>query len=159
MKQILAAIAAAIRSMTRSARIVCRKTGRLILQILPDFGGGGGAAQAIPSDQAEPSADQAASSPGAVEAVRGLARKMAAGTVTMQDMHAVHADTVRWLTSLDRVQLCRLVCAADLGGYMSRRSEIRRLPRYLEQVPRPPDRRTEDREQDHEYRSGLVSTM
>jgi hypothetical protein len=89
-------------------------------------------------------AGQIASPTGAALAVKQLAQRMAAGTVSMQDMYAVEADVVKWLASLEHRQLCRLVCAEDLGGYMNRRTEIRGLPRYLEHLPRPPERRTHE---------------
>jgi hypothetical protein len=129
------------------------------MQLIPNFG----VTPAMPADpvptRPQPRAGQAADKKGSasVEAVRALARKMAAGTAKMEHMHAVSPAVVQWLTSLDRVQLCRLVCAkpTELEAYMAGRGEIRGLPRYLTLQERPSPRRTRDPETGYEPRMAM----
>lgn len=151
MGQIIAAIRAAISAIIAIVWVPCRITGRLIRQIQRSAAG-----PSIPSVEVaqrsgrRPSNDnsvrQVAEPTGAALAVKSLAQKMAAGSVTMQDMHNVDAEVVKWLSQLDNIQLCKLICVEDLGAYMNRKVEVRGLPRYLEMPPRPSDRRTADRE-------------
>lgn len=151
MDRIIAAIGAALRAIGRTVWVTCKKTGRLVMHLIPDFGAGAPLpAAAVQRSAQRPSNDnhasQVAEPSGAALAVKSLAQKMAAGSVTMQDMHNVPADTVKWLSELDHIQLCKLICIEDLGSYMAGRKKVRGLPKYLEMPPRPSERRTADRE-------------
>ena len=150
MDRIIAAIGAALRAIATVVWVTCRATGRLIRKVIQS-----GDAPAIPRAEVQrsvqrPSNDnfsrQVREPVGAALAVKRLAQKMAAGGVTMADMHNVDANVVKWLSGLDHIQLCKLICVEDLTGYMNRRIEIRGLPRYLDMPPRPSERRTLDRE-------------
>jgi hypothetical protein len=151
MGQIIAAIGAALRAIGKTVWVTCKKTGRLIMQMIPDFGASAPLpAAAVQRSAQRPGNDnharQVSEPTGAALAVKQLAQKMAAGSVTMQDMHNVEADVVKWMASLDHNQLCKLICCEDLGSYMNGRKEVRGLPRYLETPPRPAQRRTADPE-------------
>ena len=165
MHQIIAAIRVAISAIIVIVWVPCRITGRLIRKIQRSAAG-----PSIPSVDVSPhrSARRPSNDSGARQvdkptpahqAVRTLAQKMAAGTHALQDMHQVPAEVVQWLSSLDRVQLCRLVCAKaeDLAAYMNGRTDIRGMPRYLEPIERPAPRRTADREL--AYRHAASPTM
>ena len=141
----------------------CRITGRLIRKVVQSGGSPGIPRAEISQRSAQRSGNgnsrQTARPTPAVEAVRILAQKMAGGTHSLQDMHQVPADVVQWLSGLDRVQLCRLVCAKpeDLAAYMSGRTHIRGMPPYLELTERPAPRRTADREMG--YNPALAPAM
>jgi len=150
MDRIIAAIGAALRAIAVILWVPCHLTGRLIRKIQHTARG-----PSIPAvDMSHrpgrrPSNDnarQVREPTGAALAVKALAQRMAAGSVTMADMHGVDADVVKWMASLDHIQLCRLICVEDLGAYMSGR-EVRGLPPYLQTPPRPSERRTAEREQ------------
>ena len=151
MDKIIAAIRTALFAITTIIWVPCRITGRLLRKVMQASDG-----PSIPrAEVAQPSVRrpsndngvrQVAEPSGAALAVKRLAQRMAAGTVTMQDMHNVDADVVKWLSGLDQQQLCRLICVEDLAGYMNRRIEVRGLPPYLQMLERPSPRRTVDLE-------------
>ncbi len=153
MNRIIAAIGAALRAIGRTVWVTCKATGRLVMRVIPDFGGGAPVQPVSPVNRSthRPAAAavtelsrQVDKPTPAVEALRTLAQKMAGGTDTVQDMLQVPAEVVQWLSSLDRVQLCRLVCAKseDISAYMNRRTDIRGMPPFLEPIERPASRRT-----------------
>jgi hypothetical protein len=150
MDKIIAAIGAALRAIATVVWVTCRSTGRLLRKVLHAGDGPSIPRADISRSVQRPGNDnqvrQVREPTGAALAVKHLAQKMAAGTVTMKDMHNVDADVVKWLASLDHQQLCKLICVEDLAGYMNRRIEVRGLPRYLEMAPRPSPRRTGDRD-------------
>lgn len=157
MDRIIAAVRAAISAITRTVWVTCKVTGRLIMKCVPDFGASAPVQQTAPANRStqRPAgaavaelARQVDKPAPAVEAIRTLAQKMAGGTHSLQDMHQVPAEVVQWMSSLDRVQLCRLVCAKpqDLAAYMNGRTDMRGLPPYLVPIDRPAQRRTADRE-------------
>lgn len=157
MGQIIAAIRVAISAITRTVWVTCKATGRLIMKCVPDFGASAPVQSAAPANRwvQQPAgaavadiARQVEKPLPAAQAVRTLAQKMAAGTDALQDAHQVPAKVVQWMSSLDRVQLCRLVCAKpeDLAAYMNGRHDMRGLPPYLLMPGRPAPRRTYDRE-------------
>lgn len=151
MDRIIAAVRAAIFAIATVVWVTCKATGRLIRKVIP-----GAPDTSIPSlymshrigrrPGNDNAARQVAGPTGAALAVKTLAQRMAAGTVTMQDMHGVDADVVKWMSQLDHQQLCRLICVERLGDYMAGRTEVRGLPKYLEMPPRPSERRTTDRD-------------
>lgn len=152
MGKILNAIGAALRALGSVIWVPCRITGRLVMKII-DFGGtpAPAAAETVKSVQRPKGAEvidlaarQEQRRSKACDQVRTLAQKMAAGSVKMADMHDVPANVVQWLSSLDHLQICRLVCVEDLDGYMNRKSEVRGLPPYLQPIYRPANDRTED---------------
>ncbi|QYO75623.1 hypothetical protein [Devosia salina] len=150
MDRIIAAIGAALRAIGRTVWVTCKKTGRLVMHLIPDFGAGAPLpAAAVQRRSNDNGARQVTAPTGAALAVKTLAQRMAAGTVTMQDMHNVPADTVKWMSQLDHIQLCKLICVEDLGGYMSGRREVRGLPAYLQMQERPSKSRTAEREMAH----------
>lgn len=150
MHQIIAAIGAALRAMARTVWVTYKRTGRLIMQMIPDIGATAPAPTAVQRSFQRPSNDndgrQVREPTGAALAVKHLAQRMASDTFTMDDMDGVDADVVEWMASLDHQQLCRLICVEDLPGYMSGRKEVRGLPPYLQHVPRPAERRTAERD-------------
>lgn len=165
MGQFIAAIRAAISAITGFVWVTCKTTGKLIMKLIPDPGGGAPvqpAATVSRSTQrprmetAAEFARQADKPTPATQAIRTLAHKMAGRTHSLQDMHQLPAEVVQWLSSLDRVQLCRLVCAKpeDLAAYMNGRTDIKGMPPYLEPIERPALRRTADRELAHSPSAG-----
>lgn len=159
MGKILSAIGSALRALGRIIWVPCRATGRLIMKVI-DVGGSAPApaTQATQSSQ-RPSRGaevidlatrQEAKRSKAATEVRTLAQKMAAGSVTMADMHQVPADVVKWLSDLTHVQLCRVICAEDLDAWMFQKKEIRGLPAYLT----PIHKLANDRRQDLEPKYG-----
>ena len=152
MQTIIAAVRAVIAAIATILWVPCRITGRLIRKMVP------GSAARVPAAPVQrsvqrPSNDngvgQASKPTGTELSVKALAQKMASGSVTMEDMDVVDTAVLKWLSGLDHIQLCRLICAEDLAGYMNRRVEIRGLPRYLEHTPRPSERRTDEPCPDH----------
>lgn len=146
MDRIIAAIGAALRAIATVVWVTCRATGRLIRKVIHSGDDPAIPRAEIPRSTQRPSNDngvrQVREPTDAALAVKSLAQKMAAGSVTMQDTDKVDADVVQWLSQLNHQQLCRLICVDDLAGYMNRRVEIRGLPRYLELPPRPSESRT-----------------
>lgn len=158
MGKIMAAVGAVLRALGSVVWVPCKVTGKLIMKVI-DFSGGPAApaaAETATSVQRPKSAEvidlsarQEARRSKAAEQVRALAQKMAAQSVTMADMHDVPADVVKWLSSLDHLQLCRLICVEDLDGYMNRKSEVRGLPPYLQPIYRPANDRLQDLEAEY----------
>lgn len=160
MREIIAAIRAVLGAVASIVWVTCKRTGKLIMKLVPDIGGSAPAPARLPVRSGavgEKRTGATAPTPRSTstEVVRELARAMAAGTAKPADMKGVSTAVVQWLGTLDRVQLCRLVCAKDLNEYLAGRDTLKDMPPYLEvPEPRPAQRRTA--EPDFDYRPRLA---
>lgn len=145
MRSIIGTLMSMIRALARWTWTVCKTTGRLVAKLVPDFG----ASPAQPVTQTTLSESKRASACAATpwpdtsfEQVRELARRMAADMAKPADFKGISPAIIEWMTSLDREQLCRLVCAEKLREYINGQASVKSMPRYLEPIERPATRRT-----------------
>ncbi|GLQ53614.1 hypothetical protein [Devosia nitrariae] len=126
MRTILAAIGAALRAVAAFTWVVCKRTGRLVLQLVPDFG----ASAPAPTPVSSPSryAPPAGETGGLIERIKAMATAMAMGEdIPAEAFQAVPEQTAAWLMAMDRTMLCRVISArdADLKDHLRGNGSIR----------------------------------
>lgn len=157
MRSFIAFVASAIRVAFRITWRVCRATSRLVMQMIPDID----AAPAQPAIQTRAASKRAPASAAKLqkdtsfEQVRELARKMSYGVARPEDMKGLKPAVIEWVTSLDREQLCRLVCAENLKAFIDGQASLKGMPGYLEPVARSAARRTVEPEPAYQPRMAM----